>query len=126
MTSNVETLCAEWLEAKRAETAASERRVKIEGEIAQAFEVPDEGTKTHKTENYKVMLGQPLYRKIDADQWDRVKSLVSADLHPVKIKVEADATGCKYLAKNEPEIWKSIASAFTTTPGKVSVKVEAK
>jgi hypothetical protein len=41
------------------------------------------------------------------------------------VKLEADATGCKWLADNEPAIWRKIAQAFETKPGKVSVKVEA-
>jgi hypothetical protein len=40
------------------------------------------------------------------------------------MKVEADAAGCKWLMNNEPEIWRNIAIAFTTTKGKIGVKVE--
>lgn len=126
MTSNVEALCADWLDAKRAETRARDLRVKIEGELAQAFDVPSEGAATHNTENYKIVLGQPITRKIDFAEWEKVKGRVAPELHPIKTTVSADATGCKYLANNEPETWKLIASAFTATPGKVSVKVEAK
>ena len=126
MTSNVETLCADWLDAKRAEGRARELRIKIEGEIAQAFDVPMEGTKAHQTENYKVTLGQPITRKIDPAEWDLVKYYVPLNMHPVKIKIEADPAGCKYLANNAPEMWNKIAAAFTATPGKVSVKVEVK
>ena len=126
MTSNVEALCADWLDAKRAETRARDLRVKIEGELAQAFDVPQEGTKTQSTENYKVTVGQPITRKIDLAEWEKVKGRVSPELHPIKTTVSADVTGCKYLASDDPETWKLIASAFTATPGKVSIKVEAK
>jgi hypothetical protein len=126
MTSNVETLCADWLDAKSAEGRARELRIKIEGEIAQAFDVPMEGTKTHQTENYKVTMGQPITRKIDPAEWDFVKEHVPSNMHPVKVKIEADPAGCKYLVNNAPEMWNKIASAFTATPGKVSVKVEVK
>jgi len=30
----------------------------------------------------------------------------------------------KYLANNEPVLWGMVAEAFTTKPGKISVKVE--
>lgn len=126
MTINVETLCADWLDAKIAEGLARELRIKIEGEIAQAFDVPMECTKTHQTENYKVTLVQPITRKIDPAEWDLVKQNVPSNMHPVKIKIEVDQAGCKYLANKEPEMWNKIAAAFTTTPGKVSVKVEVK
>lgn len=42
----------------------------------------------------------------------------------MKYKLEADAKGMKYLIDNEPELWSGIAEAFTTTPGKIQVKVE--
>lgn len=124
MEDNRTSLAAAWLEAKRAEVKAQRERIAIEEQIAAAFEVPAEGAKTHKIEGYKIVVDQPVYRKLDAAVWEKVKGKVDAALWPVKTKIEADATGCKYLAANEPKLWKAIASAFTATPGKVSVKVE--
>lgn len=123
--SNVETLCAAWIDAKRAENAANKRRIEIEEQLAQALDVPSEGAKTHKLDAYKVTLTQPVTRKLDEDIWARVSGLVPEALRPVKVKLEADATGCKYLANNEPDMWKKIAKAFETKPGKIGVKVEA-
>lgn len=122
---NREALCADWLEAKRAETAANKRRIEIEAQLAQCFDVPDEGSKTHKLDGYKITLTQPVSRKVDEAIWDQIKRTVPAALRPVKVKLEADATGCKYLVKNEPAIWARIAPAFETKPGKIGVKVEA-
>lgn len=123
--TNVERLCAEWLEAKRAETAANKRRIAIEDQIAQAFDVPTEGSKTHKTEAYKVTLTQPVTRKLDVDTWAAVSSKVPENLHPVKVTLSADPAGCKYLANKEPEIWAIASKAIETKPGKIGVKVEA-
>lgn len=122
---NREALCAEWLEAKRAETAANKRRLEIEGQLVQAFDVPQEGSKTHKIDGYKIALTQPVSRKVDPAVWDQVKRTVPAALRPVKMKIEADAAGCKYLLEMEPAIWARIAPAFETKPGKIGVKVEA-
>lgn len=124
--TNTEQLCADWLEAKRAESMAREQRISIETELAAAFDVPAEGSKTHQLDNYKLTLTQPITRKLDTMEWDKVSHLLPANLHPVKIKVEADATGCKYLANKEPDMWRKIASAFETKPGKIGVKVERK
>lgn len=126
MVSNTDALCAGWLEAKRAETKARDARLAIEAELAEAFEVPEEGTKNQSTENYKVTVGQPVYRKLDVAAWDKVRDICPPHMQPIKVKIEADATGCKYLAKNEPDVWKAISAAFTATPGKVSIKVEEK
>jgi len=122
---NREALCAEWLEAKRAETAANKRRIEIETQLAQCFDVPDEGSKTHKLDTYKVTVTQPVARKLDVKAWELVKDKLPENLHPIKVKIEADATGCKYLAENEPAMWKKIARAFEAKPGKIGFKVEA-
>lgn len=118
-------LAAAWIEAKRAEMKAQEERYRIEEKIAAAFEVPAEGAKTHKIDGFKIVLDQPVYRKLDTDVWAKVRAKIPEALWPVKTKIEPDATGCKYLAANEPKAWKAIAAAFTAKPGKVSVKVEA-
>jgi hypothetical protein len=122
--TNTEALCRDWLEAKRAEAAANARRIEIEEQLAQALEVPEEGSKTHKLDGYKVTVSQPVSRKLDEAEWQKVSGKCPPDMRPVKIKIEADATGCKWLAKNEPAIWKRIASAFETKPGKIGFKVE--
>lgn len=124
MGDNVEALAQGWLDAKRAETQANELRLKIEAQICAALEVRDEGAITHKLEGFKVILTQPVTRKVDEATWAAVAHKVPADLAPVKTKIEADATGMKWLQENKPAIWNKIASAFTTKPGKVAVKVE--
>lgn len=124
--SNTEHLCADWLEAKRNEEAARNQRIAIESQLAEAFDVPDEGSKTHKLDNYKITLTQPVYRKVDPLKWARLEHKVPTDMRPIKTKIEADSAGCKYLANNEPELWRMIAAAFESKPGKVSVKVEKK
>jgi len=122
--TNVEQLCADWLAAKRAEREAQVRRYAIEEQIAQALDVPGEGSKTHRLDAFKVTLTQPVTRKIHLAAWDKVRDLCPADMQPIKVKVEADPVGCKWLAKNDPNVWAQIASAFETKPGKIGIKVE--
>jgi hypothetical protein len=121
---NIEALARDWLEAKRAEGQANRQRIAIEKQIAEALDVPGEGSKTHTLDNFKVTLTQPVTRKLDADIWDEVKHRIPAHNHPVVMKPSVDTTGVKWLIKNEPETWNSIAAAFTTKPGKIGVKVE--
>jgi hypothetical protein len=122
--TNTEKLLNDWIEAKSAETKAQALRHAIEAEIAAVFEVRDEGAITHKTETHKVTLTQPIARSVDADLWTAVKHHLPPEMHPIKIKIEADAKGMKYLADNEPQLWAKVAPAFTTKPGKIGVKVE--
>lgn len=122
--TNVQALARDWLEAKRAENAANAARIKIEEQLAQALDVPDEGSKTHKIDGFKITLNQPVARKLDAVMWEKVKQHISPEMAPVKVKLEPDATGCKWLAANDAKTWRKIAAAFETKPGKIGVKVE--
>jgi hypothetical protein len=121
--SNSETLLQAWLDAKAAETEAANARLAIEGEILQAFKARPEGQVTHKAGDYSLTLNQPISIKLDIDTWQQIASVCPESLRPVKVKLEADGVGIKYLQNNEPDIWKTIARAFETKPGKVSVKV---
>lgn len=124
MTTNIAPLARDWLQAKKDEAAASKRRLEIEKQLTAAIDVPEEGSKTQKVDGYKITATQPISRKIDIDVWNKVKDRIPAELQPVKIKTETDATGCKYLAEKEPKLWAKIAAAFTATPGKVGFKIE--
>ena len=123
--SNIDALARAWLDAKSAETKAQKERYAIEAQLCEALETNAEGAITHKLEDYKVTLNQPVTRKLDPKAWELVKDDCPQALRPVKVRLEADATGCKWLHNNEPEIWRKIAQAFETKPGKVGVKVEA-
>lgn len=122
--TEIERLASAWRAAKKAEATANEKRIAIEVELAKLIDMPDEGSKTVKGEGYKITVTQPVTRKLDADAWESVRNNIPESLWPVKVKTEADATGCKYLANNEPEMWRKVASAFEAKPGKPSFKVE--
>lgn len=122
--SNIDALAEAWLEAKSAENTAKAKRLKIEAELAEALEAKDEGSITHKLDDHKVTLTQPVYRKLDQEMWPSVMYKVPEQMRPVKTKLEADPAGMKWLANNEPEMWVKIAPAFTTSKGKIGIKVE--
>lgn len=122
--SNIDALARDWLESKSDEQKATTRRLAIEKEITAALEAKDEGSITHKLDEYKVTLTQPVTRKVDEKMWAGVKHKIPEQLRPVKTKLEADASGMKWLAENEPKFWAAVAPAFTTKAGKISVKVE--
>ena len=123
MKRNSEGLLQAWLDAKQAQDEAEAERLAIEDQIAEAFERKSEGAITHKLGDYSVTLTQPIYRKIDETTWKQVASLCPELLRPVKTMIGVDPVGVKYLQNNEPEIWKKIARAFESKPGKVGVKV---
>lgn len=122
--SNIDALAGAWLDAKSAEDAARKQLLKIEAQLAEALDAKEEGSITHKLDDHKVTLTQPISRKVDAAVWGSVAYLIPEQLRPVKVKLEADAKGMKWLAENEPAMWAKIAPAFETKPGKIGVKVE--
>ena len=122
--SNVEGLCGAWLEAKRREDEAKKARLEVEAQIGSALEKKPEGAITHKLTAYKVTLTQPIYRKLDLEKWPTVKTLIGSEFWPIKMVVEADPSGCKWLAKERPDLWALIADAFTVSPGKLGVEVK--
>lgn len=122
--SNIDALARDWITAKQEEDAARVRRVKIEGELTAALEAKEEGSITHKLNGYKVTLTQPVTRKLIESEWKKVRGECPMEFWPVKTKVEADATGLKWLAANEPKYLRKIASAFESKKGKIGVKVQ--
>ena len=120
---NIQALARDWLEAKRAEEAARELRHAIEQQLAEALETKAEGSITHVVGDYRITLRQGVARKVDPATWTQVAEHCPPDMRPVKIKLEADAMGCKYLAANEPQIWSKIASAFEVKPQKIGVQI---
>ena len=122
--SNIDALAGAWLDAKSAEDTAKAQRLNIEAELAEALEAKNEGSITHKLNDHKVTLTQPVYRKLDQEMWMSVMHKIPEQFRPVKTKIEADPAGMKWLANNEPEMWVKIAPAFTTSKGKIGIKVE--
>jgi len=123
--SNIDGLAADWLLVKAQEKEIIAQRHAIEEQINSALDAKDEGSITHTLQDYKITLTQPVSRKVDPIAWDKIKDKIPENMHPVKVSVSADASGCRYLAEKEPRLWARVAKAFTSKAGKVGIKVEA-
>lgn len=119
-------LAGAWLAAKADENAANARRIAIEQEIVKRFGVKEEGAQTHALPSGpKIEItGKLTYKCEDMDKLRSLLVDVAPDLHPIKTKIEVDATGCKYLRANMPDVWEKIAPAITTKPAKPAVVVK--
>ena len=122
--SNIDGLASEWLEVKALEKKIIAQRHAIEEQITEALEAKGEGSITHKLDEHKITLTQPVSRKIDAIVWDKIKDKIPENMHPVKTTVSADSAGCRYLSDKEPRLWAKVAKAFESKQGKIGIKVE--
>ncbi len=120
----ISVLCWAWLDAKRKEQEAKDARVAIEGRIIESLGfLKPEGSQTIKAEGFKVEFKSGFSYKLDPKKWEEVIDLIPDGLRPVKLKIEADEPGCRFLREKEPDLWKIAAQAITATPQKVGVKV---
>jgi len=122
--SNIDGLASEWLEVKAQEKEIIAKRRAIEEQITKALDVKDEGSISHKLEQHKVTLTQPVSRKVDPIVWDKIKDKIPENMHPIKQTISADAAGCRYLLEKEPRLWAKVSKAFESKQGKIGVKVE--
>lgn len=114
----------ELFEAREAEKKANERRVELEEELIALLGQKEEGSQTHEVGDYKVTITGKLIRKIDWDLYDQsIAAKIPESLQPVKVKRELDDTGVKYLANNEPQIYRLLAKALTIKPAKTAVTI---
>lgn len=114
----------ELFEAREAEKKANERRVELEEELIALLGQKEEGAQTHEVGDYKVTITGKLIRKIDWDLYDQsIAAKIPESLQPVKVKRELDDTGVKYLANNEPQIYRLLAKALTIKPAKTAVTI---
>lgn len=114
----------ELFEAREAEKKANERRVELEEELIAILGQKEEGAQTHEVGDYKVTITGKLIRKIDWDLYDKsIAAKIPESLQPVKVKRELDDSGVKYLANNEPQIYRLLAKALTIKPAKTAVTI---
>jgi hypothetical protein len=113
-----------WIEAKRQEDAAKQRRLLIEERILAVQPAKEEGSTTVEGAGYKVTLtGSLSYKADDLDALREITRKWDTNLVPIKTKHELDATGCKFLRRERPELWKEVARVITVSPAKTALKV---
>lgn len=116
-------LAQRWLAAKEDEAAANKRRVEIEALILAELGCPEEASKTHQLEGFKITTSGKLNYKADIPQLLTLADQLPADRRPIKTDTRLDETGAKWLRHNEPQLWRLIAPAIEIKPAKPSIKI---
>lgn len=124
--TTIDQLVADFIAAKRDETAANKRRIAIEDAIINMLGAKEEGATTTELDNgMKVTITGKVSYSADMDALQEICAKLPAEFRPIKTKVELDSTGCKYLRANEPQVWAKLSKAITVKPAKTAVEVKA-
>lgn len=122
----LEHLSEQWLIQKRAEEAARDARIRTEEAIIKLLDsLPDEGSKTHKADGYKIRTTSRINRRLDEAAWLDIVDQVPEELRPIRYKAEIDTKGLTYLREHEPAVYGLVSKAIEAKPGKVGVVIEA-
>lgn len=122
MSQTIEQLCTDWLKAKQAEQKANAERIAIEDQIVSLTGKRDEGAKTVDATGFKITVTGKISRKMDWKAWETIKAQIPPEMHPVKLKPELDEKGVKWLADNQPDIYKLLP--IEVKPAKTAVEVK--
>ncbi len=122
----MESLSADWMEAKEAERQAQEKRLLIEKELISMAEIGDqfEGSKTIKPQGYKIKITRSFRRKVDGEKLQAVAEqhgLFSCLQELFRWKPEIDK---KAWDAADEHVTRVLSAAITTAPGKPSVTIE--
>lgn len=118
------TAVADYIAAKRDEDAAKKARLAAEDRILALQPAKEEGALTVEAGGFKVTLtGSLSYSADDIEALRNITARWDANLVPLKTTTALDATGCKYLRRERPELWAQLARVVTVKPAKVSLKV---
>lgn len=114
-----------YVQAKKAEDAAKKHRVEIEERILALAPAREEGSETTTLDNGLKLTttGKLSYKADDLEALREITRGWDANLVPIKSVSALDETGCKYLRKERPELWKQVAGVITVAPAKTALKV---
>jgi len=122
-----EDVAADLMAAKKLHEETKKLVLEHEQELIDILGSPDEGSKTHRLNGYKVELKGVINRKVDWDvlhavcqQIEQQEAFFAA---PIKYKQELDETEVKRLYREQPGLYARLAKAITATPGKTGVTV---
>lgn len=122
-----EDVAVDLLAARKMRDEANKLVLEMEQELIDILGAPEEGSKTHRLNGFKVELKGVVNRKVDWDVFDTVCQTLERDepffVAPIKIKRELDETYFKRLYKDQPGVYARLAKGVTATPGKIGVTV---
>ena len=122
---NINTMAFRWRLLKDAEEKAKLERIQCESDMLPFLDQREEGACTTTLEDgTKITVKNAYGRSIHWDTWKRIQPRIPTELHPIKLVEMLDETRLKFLLQNEPDTYKIISEAITTTPRKPNITVK--
>ena len=122
---SLEAIAFRWQLLKTAEEKAKADRIQCESDMLPFLEQREEGaTTTTLDDGTKITVKNSFGRSIHWDTWKRIQPRIPTELHPIKLVEMLDETRLKFLLQNEPDTYKIISEAITTTPHKPNITVK--
>jgi hypothetical protein len=121
----LKTLSTAWINAKKAETEATEWRRKVEDVLLSLLGIPEnlEGTENAECGEYKIKVVGRMNRKVDADKLnDLAREYGLADHIPALFRFKPELNLTAWKATDET-ITKCLVDAITTSPGRPSFSI---
>lgn len=122
----LEELSQAWLKAKADEEEARAARVAVEEKIEEALQIPEsfEGSKTHETKNFKLRISRKNSQKVDSKKLVEIATQKKLEPFLQKLFRWKPEIKKKDWDRAKAEVRLAFSEAITTTPGKVSIRVE--
>jgi hypothetical protein len=123
--TELQTLTTAWINAKKAETEATEWRRKVEDVLLSLLGIPDhlEGTANAECGEYKIKIVGRMNRKVDADKLNELaREYGLADHIPALFRFKPELNLSAWKATDET-ITKCLVDAITTSPGRPSFSI---
>ena len=121
---SIAEMASMWLQIKSTIRNATGALHALEQDMLPFLEQKDYGQATTEAGDFRVKVRNSKNYKVDKEVLEEVARDVDPRLIPLKTKTEIDATQIRYLELNEPQIWRRISEAFTSTPAKPGFVVE--
>ena len=119
-------LYQQWIEAKAAESEMTARRRALEDEMAKSLQITEdwEGSYTMKDGGFKINVKRAFTRKVDDKRLTAIANEFGLQEYLSTLFRWKPEINLKAWKDTEPSITDKLAQAVTTTPGRVSFKIE--
>jgi hypothetical protein len=123
---SLEQIAFRWQLLKAAEEKARKDRIQCESDMLPFLDQRAEGaTTTTLKDGTKITVKNSVGRSMDWIKWKEIAPEIPPKLQCVKLKDVLDEAHFRQLMSDEPEIYKKIAAAVTTTPHKPGITVKS-